>query len=255
MKRFTHDRAIVLGCAIDRIGLSETVRRCEESIINREHLQQVSINALKVVMLRRDAALRDIVAKAGLVSPDGVPIVWASRLLGDPLPERVNGTDLMYRLFALSEEKGYRPYILGATQDVLDRAADCLRRLHPNLSLAGSQHGFFGEEESAVICDEIRRAEPDILFIAMGSPRKELWMGRHGAELGVPLVMGVGGSVDILAGVTRRAPQWMQRNGLEWLFRLGQEPRRLAIRYTLGNLRFVMLLASALVRRAFRTSR
>ena len=156
----------------------------------------------------------------------------------------------MHRLMARAAERGHRVYILGARADVLARAVERLRAQHPALIVAGTHDGYFPESEDARVAAEIRAAAPDILFVAISSPRKEYFLGTHGRGLGVPLVMGVGGSIDIVAGVTRRAPRILQRLGLEWLFRLLQEPRRMFGRYVRSNARFALLVARARLRRA-----
>ena len=148
----------------------------------------------------------------------------------------------MHELFGLAERKRYRVYVLGARQEVLDRALDRLRELHPELAIAGYRDGYFTEqEEEAEVAAQIRQARADMLFVAMSSPNKEYFLARWGAELDVPFSMGVGGAIDVLAGVTRRAPGFSQRMGLEWAFRLAQEPRRLFRRYLVTNSRFVLL--------------
>jgi len=243
----TRDQAQVLGCLIDRLDLDATLRRCEELIDAGEPVQHVVVNAAKLVMLRDDPRLREIIAACGLVNADGQSVVWASRLLGDPLPARVAGIDLMSGLFALAERKAYRVFVLGAREEVLARALAELRARHPDLHIAGSHHGYFSDAESGEVCDAIRSAQPHILFVAMPSPRKEYWLAQHATQLEVPFLMGVGGSIDVLAGLTRRAPAWMQRVGLEWLYRLIQEPRRLAGRYATTNTRFVYLVGRELL--------
>jgi N-acetylglucosaminyldiphosphoundecaprenol N-acetyl-beta-D-mannosaminyltransferase len=242
-------RAIVLGCAIDRLDMAGTLKRCREAIDNRRYIQHVSINAAKLVSLRRQPALREVIERCGLVNADGQSVVWASRLLGDPLPERVAGIDLMKELMAMAEEHGYRIFILGARCEVLQAAVDTLRKQHPQLAIAGFHHGYFADEESPQIAAEIRATRSDILFVAMSSPRKERWLGEHGSTLDVPLVMGVGGSIDIVAGATKRAPTVCQQTGLEWLYRVGQEPRRLAGRYILSNAHFISLVLQAMAQR------
>jgi N-acetylglucosaminyldiphosphoundecaprenol N-acetyl-beta-D-mannosaminyltransferase len=227
--------------------MEATVERCAEIIDAGEPTQHVAINVAKVVALEDDSKLRDVVERCELVSVDGQPIVWASRLLGDPLPERVAGIDLMFRLLGLAEERGYRVYILGAKQEVLETAIGRLGERYPRLVVAGYHHGYFKDEESPEICELVRASEPHILFVAMSSPRKELWLAEHARDLGVPFSMGVGGSIDIVAGVTKRAPASMQRLGLEWFYRFLQEPRRLGPRYLRTNLRFAGLLARELV--------
>jgi N-acetylglucosaminyldiphosphoundecaprenol N-acetyl-beta-D-mannosaminyltransferase len=239
-------RVSLLGCEIDASGMDDTVLRCEEIIDSDGRAHHMSVNAAKIVALHRDEKLRAIIQGCELVNADGQSVVWASRLLGSPLPERVAGIDLMFRLLELAEHKGYRIYFLGARPDVLERALKRLRSLHPRLQVAGYHDGYFGDDQEKEICAEIRTSKPQILFVAMSSPRKEFWTGRHRAHLDVPLVVGVGGSLDVVAGVTRRAPPWMQRAGVEWLFRLLQEPRRLVRRYATTNVRFLVLVAREL---------
>lgn len=243
------DIANVLGCEIDRLDMAGTLERCRAVIEEPGYTQQVSINAAKLIALRRNPNLRDVVNRCGLVNADGQSIVWASRLLGDPLPERVAGIDLMEGLLAMAEQRGYRVFILGARAEVLQTAIDRLHERYPALAIAGSHHGYFEERESSEIAAEIRASHADVLFVAMSSPRKEQWLGQFGEALGVSLVMGVGGSIDIVAGITRRAPLRWQRLGVEWLYRLAQEPRRLCRRYLVTNARLALLVAQAIIAR------
>lgn len=243
------NRADVLGCPIDRVGIDEAVERCRELIEEPGRTTtQVSVNAAKLVAIREDEELHDLVADCDLVTADGQSVVWASRLLGDELPERVAGIDLMQRLLGLAEDHGYRVYFLGATPRVLSRAVAAIRARHRRLPIAGIHDGYFPPDEEGSVRDEIRRAAPDILFVAMSSPRKEQWVATA-ADLDVGFAMGVGGSLDVVAGEVRRAPRIVQRAGLEWLFRLAQEPRRLLRRYLTTNTRFVLLLMRELTRR------
>lgn len=239
-------RAEVLGCAIDRLDMEGTVREVERVIASRRFTQHVSINTAKLVTLRGDPELRAIVEGCGLISADGAGIVWASRLLRDPLPERVAGIDLMHRLLARAEEKGYSVYFLGARPEVLAIALERIRARHPRLAIAGARDGYFEDSEAAGVAAAIRATGADIVFVAMSSPRKEYFLGAHGERLGAPFAMGVGGSIDVVAGVTRRAPVAWQRLGLEWLYRLLQEPRRLFRRYAVTNARFAWMLGRAL---------
>jgi N-acetylglucosaminyldiphosphoundecaprenol N-acetyl-beta-D-mannosaminyltransferase len=246
-------RATILGCEIDRLDMAGALRRCEEIIERGAFAQQVSINVSKLVTLLDDPRLRETVYRCELVNADGQGVVWASHLLGDPLPGRVAGIDLMHRLLALAEGRGYRVFILGASPEVLEQAVVRIREAHPHLVLVGHHHGYFSEEEIPALSERIRGARPHILFVAMSSPRKEYFLGEHGAELGVPFAMGVGGAIDVVAGVTKRAPIVLRQLGLEWLFRLLQEPRRLGRRYVVTNSRFAVLLARAVVTRALRS--
>lgn len=243
------DRARILGCEIDRLDMDATVQRCAEIVDAGGPAQHVAVNVAKIVALRDDERLRAVVEGCDLVSVDGQPVVWASRLLRDPLPERVAGIDLMFRLLELSERRGYRVFVLGARQEVLETAVARLAERYPKLEIAGFHHGYFADEESARICEVVRAAEPDILLVAMSSPRKEYWLAEHARALGVPFSMGVGGSIDVVAGLTKRAPRWMQRAGLEWFYRFAQEPLRLGPRYVRTNGRFAALLARELLSR------
>jgi N-acetylglucosaminyldiphosphoundecaprenol N-acetyl-beta-D-mannosaminyltransferase len=240
-------RADVLGCSIDRLDMQGTLDAIEAVIARGEFTQHMAINAAKLVTMHDDAKLTRIVDDCGLVNADGQAVVWASRMLRDPLPERVAGIDLMHELLALAELRGYRVFFLGARAEVLAAAVEKIRALHPGLLIAGERHGYFGDDEELAVCEQIRASRADILFVAMSSPRKEYFLGEHGPSLGAPFVMGVGGSIDVIAGITRRAPRTMQKLGLEWLFRLLQEPRRMFRRYALTNYRFTVLVARALV--------
>lgn len=252
MTREIQDRAILLGCEIDRVRMSEAVALCQEAVEQRGFLQHMALNAAKIVSLRADSHLQEAVAQSELVTADGQSVVWASRLLRDPLPERVAGIDLMEELFALAEHEGYRVYLLGATQDTLARAIERLHERHPKLLIAGSHHGYFSDGESTALCEQIRAASPDVLFVAMSSPRKEYWLAEHGRGLGVPVIMGVGGALDVTAGDVRRAPPRLQALGLEWAYRLLQEPRRLSRRYLVTNTHFILLISGELLRRGLR---
>lgn len=243
------DRVAMLGCTIDRADMEQTVARVDATIAGGGFAHHASINAAKLVAMQSDSELRRIIAGCELVSADGQAVVWAARLLGDPLPARVTGIDLMQELLALAERRGYRVFILGARAHVLARAMQRIRERHPGLAIAGTRDGYFPEEEAEAVAREVAAGQPDIVFVAMPSPRKEYWVGRYGRGLGAPFVMGVGGSVDVLAGRVRRAPPVLQRLGLEWLFRLAQEPRRLLGRYARTNSKFAALLLAELVRR------
>jgi sulfate adenylyltransferase subunit 2 len=240
-------RVDVMGCKIDRVDLAQAVAICEAAIRTRGFAQHMSVNVAKLMAMRSDEQLRRATELCELVTADGQPVVWASRLLGDALPVRVAGIDLMQALLAATGSRRYRVYILGGRREVLELAVDRIRQGYPGVDLAGYRDGYYSEPDEAGVAAAIALARPDILFVAMSSPRKEYFLMRHGRTLGVPFVMGVGGAVDVLAGVTRRAPVAMQRSGLEWLFRFAQEPRRLGPRYASTNTRFMALLSRELV--------
>ncbi len=237
------ERSQILGCRIDRVDLDQALTICEEIIASRGFAQHMAINVAKLMALRTDEQLRQSIERCELVTADGQPIVWASRLLHDPLPARVTGIDLMRGLLARAATAGYRIFVLGAKPEVLDIAVARIREQHPGVAIVGHRDGYYADAEEGAVAEEIAAARPDILFVAMSSPRKEYFLMRYGGTLGVPFVMGVGGAIDVIAGVTKRAPEAMQQLGLEWLFRLAQEPRRLARRYAVTNSQFLVALA------------
>lgn len=245
-------RVEVLGCPIDALTMASTVERCLALVDRGQGATQVSVNAAKLVHCSENAEMRSFVSDCDIVSADGQSVVWASRLLGRPLPERVPGIDLMQELLRVADQRSLSVYILGAREAVLARAVAKLRAEYPGIGSIEARHGYFGPEDEAEVAARIRAASPDVLFVAMDSPRKELWLRRNRDRLGARFAMGVGGAVDVLAGERARAPGWVQRLGLEWLFRLLQEPRRMWRRYLLGNLRFIWLV---LRERAGRPSR
>jgi N-acetylglucosaminyldiphosphoundecaprenol N-acetyl-beta-D-mannosaminyltransferase len=241
-------RVNVLGCPITKLGLEDFVRSAEEFISSRKPHYIAVVNVAKLIRMRSDPLLTQSVCSADLIGADGVPVVWASRLLGDALPGRVNGTDLMYKLLTKANEKGYRIFFFGARQEVLDKVLDSVRTEYPRVKIAGFHHGYFRSGEEWAIVQKIRGARADIIFIAFDTPKKELWVKRYLSAMEVSVVHGVGGSFDVLAGVIPRAPHWMQRNGLEWLFRLYQEPRKMWRRYSITNTVFILLLMKEWVR-------
>lgn len=234
-------RAEVFGVPIDLLSMDETVQRCTKLIECGRPVQHVVLNAGKVVMMQDVPALRHVIGQCTLVNADGQSVVWAGRFLGRAVPERVAGIDLMDCLLGQAECNGWPVYFLGARQEVLDVCVRRLRERYPRLVVAGSRNGYF--DDDSTISREVRESGARLLFVGIPSPRKEFFLAEHLHELGPVFAMGVGGSFDVIAGLTRRAPLWMQRTGLEWLFRFIQEPRRMWRRYLLGNLRFVAIVA------------
>jgi N-acetylglucosaminyldiphosphoundecaprenol N-acetyl-beta-D-mannosaminyltransferase len=238
----TDKKAILFGVPIDNLTLEETVGRVESMIHEGGTHQHVVVNVDKIVKLQNDLELRNAVLSCDLINADGQPIVWASRLLQRPLKERVTGVDLFDSLVARCAEKGYQPYLLGARQEIVEKVVEVLKLRHPNLKIAGYRNGYWQPAEEAQVVQEIKRAQPQMLFVAMGSPKKEIFLNRWKAELQTPFVMGVGGTFDVVAGLVRRAPLWMQKCGLEWFFRLIQEPRRMWRRYLVDDMAFFGLV-------------
>lgn len=207
----------------------------------------VAINAAKVVACEDDVELRAAVNDAHLITADGQAVVWAARMLGAHLPARVAGADLMEHLIAHAEARGYSIYFLGARPEVVAACVERATRAHPALRIAGARDGYFTDE--AEVIAQLRAARPDIVFLGFGTPAKEYFMHRRYREVGAPFVMGVGGSFDVYAGLVRRAPLFLQRAGLEWAFRLAQEPRRMWKRYLVGNSRFISIVLRELARK------
>lgn len=241
-------QSVLFGVRIDALTMDQTVERCLRAVRDREPLEIGVVNAAKLVGMRRDARLAEAVTGCGLVLADGQAVVWASRLLRAPLPERVAGIDLFTRLLAAAETEGIPVYFLGARAQVLDRMLDRLRHGFPDLVVAGHRDGYFTDDEQPAVADAVHDSGAAMLFLGMTSPKKEIFTAGYGKQTGVQLVHGVGGSFDVLAGVTRRAPRAWQRLGLEWLYRLLQEPRRLARRYLTTNAAFAWMTARELLR-------
>jgi N-acetylglucosaminyldiphosphoundecaprenol N-acetyl-beta-D-mannosaminyltransferase len=242
-----------LGCPIDLLTMQETLDVIENAINHRNARPQaflhVVINVAKLVACRRNPALRDDLESADLVNVDGMGVVWGARLCGIPVPERVTGIDLMDALLALASAKGYRAYFLGARQEVLERAVAEMRRRYRGLQIAGYHHGYYGSQEEASVVALIAATHADMLFVALPTPTKERFTMRNAHLLGVPFIMGIGGSIDVIGGLVRRAPMSLQAAGLEWAYRLVQEPWRLGRRYLVTNTVFLGLLIGALSRR------
>ena len=242
-------RVEILGCRIDNLTMGETVDVIAGLIAGGTPSQHVVINVDKVVKARRDRKLRDVIAGCTLVNADGMPVVWASRLLGTPLKERVAGVDLFEALMRRSAQTGWRIFLLGAREEVVAAVRERYTRRYPGLVIAGHRNGYWRDEEEAEVADQVRRSRADILFVAISSPKKELFLGRWQRHMNVPFSMGVGGAFDVAAGLTRRAPRWMQNAGLEWFYRFLQEPRRMFRRYFVDSLPFFALLAREFLRR------
>ena len=245
-----HRRVEFLGSPLDLLSMDETLALVENAIITRKRLQHVVVNVAKIVNMQSDERLRQDVLDSDLINVDGIGVAWGCSLLGLGKVERVAGIDLMERVVALCAKNGFQPYILGAKQEILEKAAENLTALYPGLKFAGLRNGYFKPDEEAKIVADIASTRADCLFIAMPSPHKERFMKAHKDKLGVPFLMGVGGSVDVFVGYVRRAPLWVQKIGMEWFYRMAQEPRRLFHRYFSSNLSYVGLLASALLKKS-----
>ena len=243
------DRVSLLGLSFDGVSMQGAVDRCLEWCREpRAPHVVVTANAAILCVMNRDPELRKACLNGDLVVADGMSVLWTSRLAGVGLPERVAGVDLMAHLLAAGSEHRLSAYFLGARKEVVSRLVERCAQDFPGLTVAGFRDGYFPGEEMDAVVDEIRALAPDMLFVGMPSPFKEAWCERHRERLGVPVIMGVGGSFDVLAGYVRRAPTWVQSAGMEWFWRLAMEPRKMWKRYLRTNSEFLLLAAREIAR-------
>ncbi|WP_221645133.1 WecB/TagA/CpsF family glycosyltransferase [Listeria booriae] len=232
-------RIELLGSNLDCLTMQATVARVEQIIEARTPVQHVVINANKINLMQKDEKLRAIVNSSPLINADGASILLAGKMLGKKVPERVAGIDLMDEVLQLANEKAYRVFFFGATEEVVRKVVMASSEKYPNVQIVGHENGYFEASESVTIADDIRHSQADIVFVAFSSPKKEFWIHEQLERMNVPFVMGVGGSFDVISGKTKRAPRWMQNAGLEWFYRFIQEPVRMFERYIGGNLIFL----------------
>ncbi|MEG0895882.1 MAG: WecB/TagA/CpsF family glycosyltransferase, partial [Oscillospiraceae bacterium] len=235
------NRHKILNTYVNAISMDDTIDIVENIIKERIPTQHVVINASKINLMEKDKRLQEIVNQCPLINADGASIVWAAKVLGIPLKERVTGCDLFQNLVKVSAEKGYKIYLFGAKEEVVKKVKNIFKKQYPTLQIAGYRNGYFKESDEPIIVKDMAESGADMMFVAFSSPKKEYWVKKYLKELNIPFVMGVGGSFDIVAGVTERAPIWWQKYGLEWLYRFLQEPRRMWKRYIIGNAKFVVL--------------
>ena len=231
-----------LGAPMHLVTMDETLALATKAMAEKRPLHHTVINVSKLVNMRKSAELFEDVAAADLINIDGAGVVLGARLFGIEVPERVAGVDIMENLFRICAEKGFRPYLLGAEQSVLDAVQRRLSTDLPALRVAGMQDGYFKPEQEAAVVDAINASRADCLFVAMPTPRKERFLKQYRDVLTPSFVMGVGGSFDVYGGKVTRAPKFVQAIGFEWLYRVLQEPRRLWRRYYETNLAYAGLL-------------
>ena len=232
-------RIIILNTIIDVLSVQETIELVEEYVKTKTPLHLMGVNADKINEVNQNDKMKQIVNKCGVINADGASVIMASKYLKKPLPERVAGVDLMQSLVALSEDKGYTIYLLGAKQEVVEKTAEVLKIRHPKLKIVGLHNGYFKEPLWTEISEEIKKLNPDFVFVGITSPIKEYLIEFLQNDGNKSVFMGVGGSFDVISGNIPRAPLWMQKCNLEWLFRVIQEPKRLFKRYFIGNLTFI----------------
>jgi len=241
-------RVDFLGCPLDLYTSDEILQQVREAIDRRSRKCVIHfLNGNKIAQAQEDPEMRAILWRGDLVLADGQPLLPMARLLGMEIPERIDGIGLMEKLLCLADEHRYRIFLLGAKQTVLDACVAEIQRRFPGLIVAGHRNGYFRDAELPQIVDQINSTHADILFIGIGTPIKERLADQWGSRIEAPVIQGVGGSFDVLAGLVQRAPDWMQRVGLEWFYRVLQEPRRMFWRYLKTNVQCLALFAKALV--------
>lgn len=241
----------VLVCGIPVANLTEgqAVAAIDKMITEGGLHYSAVVNAAKIVAATRDERLKQILLDADIVTADGMSVVWASRLLGQPLKQRVTGIDLFERLVEHAARRGWKVYFLGAREESVRGTVERFKSRHAGLKVAGYHNGFFAASESVAIATAIWESAADLLFVAMGSPAQEKWIASQLERSGVRFALGVGGSFDHISGFAIRAPRWMQRAGLEWLYRLLREPRRMWRRYLIGNSTFIWMVVRQRIQR------
>ena len=245
----------ILGTRFAQMNMEDTLKAIEKFIANGRKSQVCVTNAYSLVLMQKDKELKDITNSARLVVADGKPLAWISKLYGEPIPERVAGPDLFYEFSKRSAKKRYKLFFLGSNSATLKKMVENLRKIFPSLQIAGAYSPpfkkQFSERENEKIVSLINKVKPDVLFVGLGAPKQERWIWEHKDELQVPVSVGVGAAFDFVAGTVKRAPRWMQKWGLEWLFRVCQEPRRLWRRYLISNSIFLWLVGKELVKKWF----
>ncbi|MDH6156915.1 MULTISPECIES: WecB/TagA/CpsF family glycosyltransferase [unclassified Janthinobacterium] len=242
-------RITMMGCQIDNLTMEETLQKVEGFIQSGHPHQHVVVNVDKLVKAERDAELRRIINDCALINADGMPVVWASRLLGKPLKERVAGVDLFEALMRRSADKQWRVYLLGAREEVVSEVKRLYELKYPGLTVVGYRNGYWSAEEEPGVVAQITEARADLLFVAISSPKKEHFLGQYQGQMKIPFAMGVGGTFDVAVGRVKRAPVWMQKSGLEWFYRFLQEPRRMFRRYFIEDMGFIRLFIKEALRR------
>lgn len=229
--------------------MQETLERISKFIETRAGVQHVVVNVAKLVYAQKDEQLREIINACPLINVDGAGVILGAKFLGINIPERVAGIDLMEKLIEHSAQKGYRPYFFGAKEEIVKKVVEIYKEKYPQLEIAGYRNGYYSENEEANVVEAIKDSDADILFVAMGSPKKEIFLSKYSKAMEVPFTMGVGGSFDVVAGKVQRAPMWMQKCHSEWLYRLIQEPKRMWKRYFTTNLIFLGMILSEFFKR------
>lgn len=240
----------IFGIPISCLSMRDTIKFVENAIKEKKHIHHSVVNAGKIVMMQNDNKLKKSVIEADIINADGQAVVWAANLLGHNIPERVAGIDLMEKLIEMSCMNNYKCYFLGSRENVVQKLVSIYKKKYSEKIIAGYRNGYFVEEEEESIAKKISESGANILFVAITSPKKEIFLNNYKSQLkNINLIMGVGGSFDVITGKISRAPLWMQNIGMEWFFRFVQEPRRMWKRYLVGNSKFIWMVFKELIRR------
>lgn len=244
-------RINICNVPVDPLTMGQTLKKIDQSIQDGKPVHHVVINAAKVVNAQTDPELKKSIVNCDIINADGKSIVWAAKLLNRPVPERVAGIDLMERLVELAATKKYKVFFFGAKEDVVTKVVETYRAKFGNEIIAGYRNGYYKKEEELSIAKQIAASGAHILFVAITSPYKEIFLNTYKDIIKIPFIMGVGGSFDVISGKVKRAPVWMQNAGLEWLYRVIQEPKRMWKRYLVGNSKFIFLVLKEKARQVF----
>lgn len=241
-----------MNSPVDVLTMKETLHLIDDSIRDKKPIQHIVVNAAKLVHMQTDTELYKSVVASDIINADGMAVVWASRLLGESLPERVSGVDLMQELVILASEKKYKIFFFGGKEEVVSEVVRKYTSVFGEEIIAGFRNGYFDKDQEGEIAEQIAASNADILFVAISSPTKEIFLNTYKDQLKVPFVMGVGGSFDVVAGKVKRAPLWMQNSGLEWFYRFLQEPGRMWKRYLTTNSLFLYYIFKERIQKFFR---
>ncbi|MDR1616134.1 MAG: WecB/TagA/CpsF family glycosyltransferase [Syntrophomonadaceae bacterium] len=220
------NRINILGCYIDKVNMEQALDTVEKLVQNKQPAPVVTVNAEIIYRAYKDQTLRRIINQAALITPDGIGAVWAGKILGHPFPERVTGIDLLYSVCERAVEKKWKVFLLGANPGIAETAAEKIRADFTGINICGVQDGYFKAEQTPCIIERINDLQPDIVAVGLGSPKQEYWISQYKDQLNASVFIGLGGSFDVIAGVKKRAPAWIIKLNLEWLYRLIKEPSR-----------------------------
>lgn len=235
-------RLSILGFPVDNLSMNETVDIILKSIQNKTHIHHVVVNVAKLVFMKKDKELATAVTNSDIINVDGQGVAWGLKFLGKPIIEKVSGIDLMERLIKESHTNNLKVFFLGAKENVITKVIEKYKSEYSSEIIAGYRNGYFLEEDEESIAKQIADSKADILFVAITSPKKEIFLNKFKHIIDTPFIMGVGGSFDVVSGTVKRAPEWMQKFGLEWFYRFLQEPKRMWRRYFYTNSRYIFYI-------------